>query len=227
MNERICRLDHVYGYQPTPFEQPFVHHACQARLARDLVQIADEWLGLDATPGGGRTDRVSGTHEAPLGARAAVLDQMLPALHTDEPIRANIADQIGDTPASVVLDLIAAEWLEARRRDGYREHRPLPTVPNLTHWLRDRLDWACSHLPDAIDSHADDIRRLCGRLHALNGHTKAKTEPIPAEPCKHCGHIALVRIDGKVMCTNCSQYSGQWADAMASAITKISDQQAA
>src|SRR5690606_11320781 len=204
MTERICRLDHVYGYEPTPFEQPFVHHACRGRLARDLVSISDEWLALDATPGGGRTERVSGTHEAPLGVRASVLDQMLPAWNAEEPIRANIQDQIGDAPASVVLDLIASEWLEARRRDGHRERRPLPTVANLTSWLRDRLDWACSHLPDSIDSHADEIRRLAGRLKALNGNTRAKTEPIPAEPCKHCGHIALVRIHGRVMCTNCS-----------------------
>lgn len=224
---RKCRVCPVHKQQPVYWERPYVCNSCEARMARSLVQISDEWLLLDATPGGGRSERVTGTHEQPIGARVDVLDQMLPASHSEDPIRANIPDQIGDIPATVVLDLIAAEWVEARRRDGYREHRPLPTVPNLTGWLRDRLDWACSHLPDAIDSHADDIRRLCGRLHALNGHTKAKTEPIPATPCKHCGHIALVRIDGKVMCTNCSQYSGQWADAMANAITKISTQEAA
>src|SRR5690606_7289880 len=93
-------------------------------------------------------------------------------------IRANITDQVGDAPASVVLDLIADEWREARARDGHREHRPLPTVPVLASWLRDRLDWACSRLPDSIDTHADEIRRLAGRLKALNGNTKARTEPI-------------------------------------------------
>lgn len=224
--ERICRLDHVYGYEPTPYEQPYVHHACQARLARDLVAISDEWLALDAEPGSGRTERVTGTHETPLGVRVAVLDQLLPAGST-EPIRANIPDQVGDAPASVVLDLIADEWREARARDGHREHRPLPTVPVLCSWLRDRLDWACTRLPDSIDTHADEIRRLAGRLKALNGNTKARTEPIPAEPCRHCGHIALVRIDGRVMCTNCSTYSGQWVDAIAGAVAKLTNQEAA
>ena len=90
-----------------------------------------------------------------------------------------------------------------------------------------RLDWACSRLPDSIDAHADEVRRLAGRLRALNGNTKAKTEPIPAEPCKHCGHIALVRVDGRVMCTNCSTYSGQWVDAITGAVAKLTDQEAA
>src|SRR5690606_35407015 len=163
---------------------------------------------LDAEPGSGRTERVTGTHETPLGVRVAVLDQLLPAWGASEPIRANITDQVGDAPASVVLDLIADEVREARARDGHREHRPHPTVPVLASWLRDRLEWACTRLPDSIDTHADEIRRLAGRLRALNGHTRAKTEPIPGQPCRHCGVIALVRVDGRVMCTHCSQYSG-------------------
>ena len=225
--ENRCVICPVYGYEPAHWEQPYACHECRSRLARQLVQISDEWLALDATPGSGRTERITGTHEQPIGARIAVLDQMLTIWNSDEPIRENIPDQVGDTPATVVLDLIADEWREHRARDGYREHRPIPTVPVLTHWLRDRLEWACTHLPDSIDSHADEVRRLAGRLRALNGNTKAKTEPIPADPCKHCGHIALVRVDGRVMCTNCSQYSGQWVDAIAGAVAKINDQEAA
>jgi hypothetical protein len=225
--ERQCRVCPVFKQQPAHYEQPYVCDHCRARLARALVQIADQWLLLDATPGGSRRERVSGSAEAPLGARVDVLDQMLPVgPHADQAIRANIADQIGEPSAGVVLDLIAAEWLDARRRDGHREHRPIPTVANLTAWLRDRLDWACTYLPDSIGDHADELRRLSGRLHALNGGTRQKTEPVPGKPCKDCGLIALVRVDGKTVCTNCSTYSGQWADAMADAITKITDQQA-
>lgn len=224
MSDRLCRTCHVHGHDPVAWEQPWVCDSCEARMARALVGISDQWLLLDPAPGGGRTERVSGTHEQPIGARVAVLDQILPAgPRSAEPIRANIADQIGDAPASVVLDAIATEWLEARRRAGYREHQPVPTVPNLCSWLRDRLPWAFSHLPDAIDSAADELRRLHGRLRALNGDTKARTEPIPAQPCKHCGHIALVRVEGRAMCTNCSQYSGAFADAMTTAITKIQE----
>lgn len=228
MTQHLCRVCPVYKQQPAAYRVPHVCDPCEARMARQLVQISDQWLLLDATPGGSRSERVTGTKEAPLGVRADVLDQLLPVgSHSGEAIRDPYRDQSGETPAGVVLDLIASEWLEARRRDGHREHRPVPTVPNLTGWLRDRLPWACSHLPDSIDAHADEIRQLCGRLHALNGHTKAKTEPIPATPCKHCGHIALVRVEGKTLCTNCSQYSGQFADAMADAIGRIQDQHAA
>lgn len=228
MTQHLCRVCPVYKQQPAQYRVPHVCDPCEARMARQLVQISDEWLLLDATPGGARPERITGTKEAPLGVRADVLDQMLPVGgHSGEAIRDPYRDQTGETPAGVVLDLIASEWLEGRRRDGHREHRPVPTVPNLTAWLRDRLPWACSHLPDSVDAHADEIRQLCGRLHALNGHVKEKTEPIPATPCKHCGHIALVRVEGKAMCTNCSQYSGPFADAIASAIVKITDQQAA
>src|SRR5690606_41854733 len=111
--------------------------------------------------------------------------------------------------------------------DGPRRHRPSPAVPSRASWLRDRLDRACTRLPDPIDTHADEPRRRAGRLKALSGNTRAKTEPIPAEPCRHCGHIALVRIDGRVMCTNCSTYSGQWVDAIAGAVAKLSQEAAA
>lgn len=260
MNQ-LCVVCPVYRQQPAQYRVQHVCDPCEARMARQLVQVSDEWLLLDATPGGGRKERVSGSSEAPIGARIDVLDQLIQIapqgharimtegdLHisdatyfvTDDEDLAELddddevafqdtrqRDQIGDVPAVVVLDLIASHWLETRRRDGHQEHRPVPTVPNLTAWLRDRLGWACSHLPDSIDAHADEIRQLCGRLHALNGNVKEKTEPIPATPCRHCGHIALVRVDGRAMCTNCSQYSGSFADAIATAIVKITDQQAA
>lgn len=224
MTTRRCVLCPVYKQNPVYWDDPYACHSCRSRMARQLVQISDEWLLLDATPASGRSERVTGSKEAPIGARVDVLDQQLPVTaNTADPIRANVGDQIGETPAGVVLDLIVSEWLEGRRRDGYRERRPVPTVSNLTSWLRDRLDWACSHLPDSIDAHADEIRQLCGRLYALNGNVKAKTEPIPATPCKHCGHIALVRVEGQTVCTNCSQYSGPFADAIATAIVKVQE----
>lgn len=226
--ERLCVACSVFGQQPVHYERAFVCYSCQARTARLLVSISDQWLLLDATPAGGTGERVTGSKEAPLGARVDVLDQLLPVTEfTSEPIRANIADQIGEAPAAAILDAITQEWLEHRRRDGHREHRPVPTVVTLTSWLRDRLDWACTHLPDAIDTHVDEIRRLAGRLHALNGNTRSRDpEPLPATPCKHCGHIALVRVEGQTVCTQCSQYSGPFADAMAEAISGMTQQAA-
>lgn len=226
--ERLCRVCPVYGQRAAYYETPHVCDACQARMARQLVSIGDQWLLLDATPATGHTERVSGSHEAPLGVRADVLDQLLPVTGLSaETIRDPYRDQTGDTPAAVVLDAIATEWVEARRRGGHREHRPVPTVTNLTGWLRDRLDWACTYLPDAIDTHADEIRRLCGRLHALNGSTTSRDpEPLPGIPCRQCGHIALVKIDRQTICTNCSQYSGPIADAITTAIATMTEQAA-
>lgn len=222
--ERLCVVCPIFGQQPVHYEEPVTCYSCRARTARLLVSISDQWLALDATPTGGGGERITGSKEAPLGARVDVLDQLLPVgEHTAEPIRANIGDQIGEAPAAAILDAIALEWVGHRRRDGYREHRPVPTVPNLTSWLRDRLDWACTHLPDSIDSNVDEIRRLAGRLNALNGNTRSPDpEPVPATPCKRCGQIALVRVDGQTICTACSQYSGPFADLLATEIARIS-----
>jgi hypothetical protein len=89
--------------------------------------------------------------------------------------------------------------------------------------LRDRLEWAYTRLPDVIDSNVDEIRRLAGRLHALNGNSRSRDpEPVPATPCKRCGQIALVRVDGQTICTNCSQYSGPFADLLAVEIANLS-----
>jgi len=227
--DRKCVVCTVYGQTPVYWEQPYVDHYCRSRMARQLVGISDQWLLLDATPGGAQSERITGSKEAPLGARVDVLDQMLPVTgRSAEPIRAFIADQIGSASASVVLDAIASEWLEGRRRDGFREHRPVPTVVNLTGWLRDRLEWACSHLPDSIDSHAAEIRELHGRLHALNGNTRSRDpEPVPATPCKWCGQIALVRVEGQTVCTACSQYSGPFADLLAVEIARVTTEHAA
>lgn len=222
--EHACRVCSIFGQTPVHYESPYVCHYCRSRMARQLVGISDQWLLLDATPGGTQSERITGSKEAPLGARVDALDQMLPVTeHSDKPIHDWISDQIGSAPAAVVLDAIASEWLEGRRRDGYREHRPVPTVANLTSWLRFRLEWACSHLPESIDSHADEIRQLHGRLHALNGNTRSRDpEPVPATPCGKCGQIALVKVDGTTICTNCSQYSGPFADLLAVEIAKIS-----
>jgi hypothetical protein len=227
--EHLCRVCSIFGQTPVHYESPYVCHYCRSRMARQLVGISDQWLLLDATPGGSQSERITGSKEAPLGARVDALDQMLPVTERSaETIHDWISDQIGAAPAAVVLDAIADEWLQGRRRDGFREHRPVPTVANLTAWLRFRLEWACSHLPDSIDSHAAEIRELHGRLHALNGNVRSRDpEPVPATPCKKCGQIALVKVDGTTICTQCSQYSGPFADLLAVEIAKFTAKEAA
>jgi hypothetical protein len=224
-NEHLCRLCPVYGQEAVNYEHEHVCFACRGRMKHHLEGIMEQWLLLDATPTGSAGERVTGSREAPIGARVDVLDQLLPvSVFSDEPIRDLYRDQVGDASASAVLDAIAKEWLEVRRSRGLREHRPVPTVAHLASWLADRLDWACERLPDSIGDNAAEIRALCGRLHSLNGNTRSRDpEPLPATPCKHCGHIALVRVDGQVVCTNCSQYSGSFADALTDAIARAQE----
>jgi hypothetical protein len=226
--ERRCKVCPAYGQTPVHWEYPHVCESCRGRMRRHLTDITEQWWILDATPGGSNTEKVSGSREAPIGARVDVLDQVLPVTAlTHEPIRANIPDQIGSASTATVLDAIALEWLDTRRARGLREHRPVPTVANLCAWLTDRLDWACERLPDSIDSHALELKQLVGRLYALNGNTRSReAEPLPATPCKWCAQIALVRYEGTVICTNCSQYSGAFADAMADALTHVTQQAA-
>lgn len=224
--EHTCRVCTVYGQEPVHWEYPEVCEPCRSRMRRHLGDITEQWLLLDPTPGGGNTERVSGTHEAPIGARVDVLDQQLPlSPRAHDHIHGIRGDQIGAAPAVVVLDAIASHWLEVRRSRGLREHRPVPTVANLCTWLADRLDWACERLPDSIDTHALELKGLVGRLYSLNGNTRSKDpEPLPATPCKRCGQIALVRVEGQTVCTNCSQYSGPFADLLATEIARVTTQ---
>jgi hypothetical protein len=218
----LCKLCPVYGQEAVHYEHEYACFACRNRMKRHLEGTAEQWLLLDPTPSGSAGEKVTGSREAPIGARVDVLDQILPvSLLADEMIHDPFRDQVGERPAAAVLDAIAKEWLEVRRGRGLREHRPVPTVVNLCAWLADRLDWACERLPDSIGDNADEIRQLCGRLHSLNGNNRSRDpEPLPATPCKKCGHIALVRVDGQTVCTNCSQYSGDWADALTDAIAR-------
>lgn len=227
--EHLCKVCPAYGQEPVNYEYEHACNSCRARMRRHLHDITEQWLQLDPMPAGGNSERITGSKEAPLGARVDVLDQQLSlGLHAAEPIRANIGDQVGSAPAVVVLDAIATEWLEVRRARGLREHRPVPTVANLCSWLAFRVDWACDRLPDAIDTHAAELKSLVGRLNALNGNTRSReAEPVPATPCKHCGQIALVRVDGSVICTNCSQYSGPFADLLAVEIARVTSQEQA
>jgi hypothetical protein len=236
-NEHRCVLCSVYGQEPVHYEHAHVCFACRDRMRHHLNGISDEWRLLDATPSSTAGEKVTGSREAPIGARVDVLDQILPvaelsharikmegSLTVSDPFK----DQIGEQPAAAVLDLIASDWLAVRRSRGLREHRPVPTVVNLTSWLADRLDWACERLPDSIGDNATEIRSLCGRLHALNGNTRSRDpEPLPATPCKRCGQIALVCVEGQTVCTNCSQYSGPFADLLAVEIARVTTEHAA
>lgn len=227
--ERLCKVCPAYGQQPVNYEYEHACEPCRGRMRRHLHDITEQWYLLDATPAGGNSERVTGSKEAPLGARVDVLDQILalsPKAH--DHIHGVRGDQVGSAPAVVVLDAIASEWLEVRRSRGLREHRPVPTVASLCRWLSFRVDWACERLPESVDAHALELKQLVGRLYALNGSTRSRDpEPVPATPCGKCGQIALVRVDRQTICTACSQYSGPFADLLAVEIARVTSQEQA
>lgn len=173
--------------------------ACYGRTQQALKEIPGEYSQLDATPGGSPGDtRVSGSTDAPLGVRVAVLDLIVAAgggtVHDPH------GDQTGQLPVIPRLDSWVADWI-GRRRAG--EHRPLPTVPVLCGWLLDRLDWACQGHP-AIDDFAGEVRGILGTLRAVNGHTSARPEQMVGVPCKRCDLVSLHRAPGDhyIACSN-------------------------
>lgn len=69
-------------------------------------------------------------------------------------------DQAGHLPAASVLDGWVRDWRDAR---GRGEGLPVPEVPVLCRWLRDRLDDACDTHP-AMADFATELRALRAAL---------------------------------------------------------------
>lgn len=115
-------------------------------------------------------------------------------------------DQVGLKPAAVVLDSWARDWREVRSAG---ESMPVPTVPHLVAWLRNRLGWALdSH--GAVDEFSDEISGLWRALRAAVGEAPHAPERIYGVPCKRadCDSDALFRTDdgsGDVECGVCGR----------------------
>jgi hypothetical protein len=95
-------------------------------------------------------------------------------------------DQIGNLSVATELEWHARQWADIRR-----EGVPLPVVPELAGWLRNRLEWACEHYPD-IAAFAAKLRDLRGALTAAAGRFDAPPESMNA-PCWGCGRLTLIR----------------------------------
>ena len=167
----------------------FTCSTCRDRISNDVKSIPELFGLLDATPGSaGGSGRVSGSREAPLGVRVAVLDLITttPLGTVTDPYR----DQTGHVPVTVVL----ATWAEDWRDQAHGDHPP-STVPELCGWLADRVDWACREHP-AIDAFASDIRGVLGVLYATTGHAKGRPEHKRGVPCPKCDRMVLYRAAG-------------------------------
>lgn len=212
MSEHRCCVCPVYGRdgedgraKPNHIDGWLACEHCQERINRCLMDIADQFLLLDPTPGAGAaSDQITGTRERSLGVRINILDLITPATDAMS-IHDEHSDQTGTIPVAVVLDRAAVDWCKDRGQD---EHLPVPTVIALCAWLRDRLTWACQYYT-GIDAFAEEIKDLRGTLYRANGHTNARPERMGA-PCPRCDLLNLtreagddyIRCDGQLGCGN-------------------------
>lgn len=133
-------------------------------------------------------------------ARAYLFDR------SGRPLYVVAHDQVGVKPAAVVLDAWARDWREVR---SAAERLPVPTVPHLVTWLRNRLGWALdSH--GAVDEFSDEISGLWRALRDAVGETPVAAERIYGVPCKRadCDSDALFRTNdgsGDIECGVCGR----------------------
>lgn len=147
--------------------------------------------------------RVNGSRDAPVPLRIDPTDLLMPSRPASLSVAVTgsyASDQIGHLAVATELEFWARDWADIRR-----EGIPLPNVPELSEWLRNRLEWACEHHP-AIDEFAGKLRQLRTALTAAAGRFDAMPETLSA-PCDSCGTLALYRDTDieRVACGSCAR----------------------
>lgn len=160
-------------------------------VLRDIGELSPQLDGV-LMPGASKAERVTGTPESPLPISVAPLDLTMPArvLALSAAGRAARDDQVGELSIASVLDGWVRDW----KTSLYRERLPLPTVPRLVRWMRDRLVWACDNHP-AIDECAEEMRTLRRTMLAVLGQLPSRPERVWA-PCRNCDQLTLYRWPG-------------------------------
>jgi len=165
------------------------------RTDRALEVIPAQWSMLSAAPGSGSGQaRVSGSSEQSLGVRVPVLDLIGPA--NLGAVKDVYSDQSGFVSVATVLDSWASDWADLR---GKGEARPLPTVPRLAEWLRDRLGWAAAEHP-ALNDFSQDLHRTAWALRAANGDLPGDDEHKDGIECARCDLMALFDVGDFTEC---------------------------
>lgn len=153
--------------------------------------------------------RVSGSKEPPAPTSLDRIDLTLPARPASRRLFARgqlglDLDQIGTLSTATILDTWVRDWRDTLWPD---QHLPVPTVPELARWLRNRADEACDKHP-AIDEFADEIKDLRRALRRQLGETTAQpdTERYRGIACQKCDlRGVLMRRPGSeyVECGSC------------------------
>lgn len=171
-----------------PMTRPqHVCQRCRDIVSRALHAIADLHARLDpARPAGKPGERVTGGgSEAPIPINIDAVDLAGPPRPAALTPQLWPQDQIGYPAVRDVLDQWAKHW-HTHGAPGTR--LPVPTVPNLTGWLNNRLDWACDNLPTIAEFH-NATTALERTLRHVTGIDRDQTLVIgecrgrPGEPC--------------------------------------------
>lgn len=199
--------------------QPYRPNVCDGdrrRLDHQLRELPDLYVLLPAAleAGDGDRERVSGTRVAPIPLSLDVVDLIGMARQpnpTDE-ARKHPEDQTGGLSVASVLDQWVREWREVRSKG---EGLPAPTVPNLAHWLRMRLEWACDqHL--AIDEFAFELRGLMSTIRSaltLRRHVDRLPAPCPNPECDMLTlHRSIDPIKGADSWIECGSCHRLWTE---------------
>lgn len=165
--------------------------------------------GAGPVPGRSGQPRVSGSRNPAPPVPSDRIDLTLPARPATRRLFARgvlglDGDQVGHLSVATILDTWVRDW---RDRRWFDQHLPAATVADLVHWLRTRLDDACTSHP-AIDEFAAEIRAVRSALRRAVG----EADPAPEAdryarvPCRRCDlRGVLMRRPGDVYieCGSC------------------------
>ncbi|GIH07405.1 hypothetical protein Rhe02_54720 [Rhizocola hellebori] len=151
--------------------------------------------------------RVSGSRHAPIPANLTQLDLAAPARQGSRAPHARGVlgldpDQIGHLAIATELDTWARDWRDTLCPE---HHLPVPTVPALVAWLKNRLDDACTR-HEGIDEFAADITAMRKAATATLGLNPARKELCKGVTCRSCDRKTLYRDGENVQCAWCHQY---------------------
>lgn len=176
------------------------HHAHIAGDLAAIVELHDQ-LRHHLEPRRGNGPKVSGSRTPPVPLNVDVAD--LASRARAGTVTDPHGDQVGHISVAGRLDDWVRDWRDVLQ---LRETLPVPTVPVLAAWLRDRLDRACREHA-AIDEFATEMGQLVGTLRGVLGLTSRPVRLAAPCPTEGCGLRALYQPEGSeyVRCGGCGR----------------------
>lgn len=230
LDSHLWDIPDLYGRlpeEPTAFgNAPYMVELPGGRLEQRGVDPLAAAFPAGPVPGRSRQPRVSGSKERPAPTSLDRIDLTLPARAASVDLWARTEmgqdpDQVGSLSVATILDCWVRDWREAL----WPTHSlPVPTVPELARWLRNRVGDACDQHP-AIDEFAAELKSLRYALRRQLGETEAQpeTEPYKGVACQKCdlrGVLWRKPGSGWIECRSCGNLMSDeeyayWRDRLA------------